>query len=216
MPALMPFSFHRALLLLYSKLYPTLYNSTDSAHQAPLSSTVSQSLLKFMSIESVMLSNHLILCCLLLLLLSIFPSTRVFSSESALRVRWPKYWSFSFSPFNEYSGLFSIRTDWFGLLAVQGTLKCLLQHLIIVIKTAGANTYKMFRKQPLTYIALFNPRNSPIRQGCLSTYDDIFIPILQIGKLWLTEIKQPGLSPVASKEKNKNLLMLTPMYQQLS
>ena len=87
--------------------------------QAPVSSTVSRSLLKFMSVESVMLSNHLILCCLLLLLLSIFPSTRVFSNESALRVRWPKYWSFSFSPSNEYSGLFSIRIDWFGLLAVQ-------------------------------------------------------------------------------------------------
>ena len=82
------------------------------------------------SIESVMPSNHLILCCLLLCLPSIFPSIRVFSNESALRIRWPKYWSFSFSisPSNEYSGLISFRIDWFDLLEVQGTLKSLLQH----------------------------------------------------------------------------------------
>ena len=101
-----------------------------AAHQAPLSSTISQSLLRCMSIESVMLSNHLILCCPLLLLPSIFPSIRVFSSELALHMRWPKQWSFSFSitPSNEYSGLISFRIDWFDLLAVQGTLKSLLQH----------------------------------------------------------------------------------------
>ena len=91
---------------------------------------VSWSLLKFMSVESVMLSNHLILCCPLLLLSSIFPSIRIFSSELVLLIRWPKYWSFSFSisPSNEYSGLISFRIDWFDLLAVQGTLKSLLQH----------------------------------------------------------------------------------------
>ena len=89
-----------------------------------------QSLLKFMSIKSVMPSNHLILCCPLLLLLSIFPSFRVFSKESVLRIKWPSYWSFSFSisPSNEYSGLISFRMDWLDLLAVQGTLKSLLQH----------------------------------------------------------------------------------------
>ena len=83
-----------------------------------------------MSIESVMPSNHLILCCPLLHLPSIFPSIRVFSNESALRIRWPKYWSFSFStsPYNEHSGLISFRMDWLDLLAVQGTLKSLLQH----------------------------------------------------------------------------------------
>ena len=83
-----------------------------------------------MSIKSVMPSNHLIPYCPLLLLPSIFPSIRVFSSESVLQIRWPKYWSFSFSisPSNEYSGLISFRPDWFGLLAVQGTLKSLLQH----------------------------------------------------------------------------------------
>ena len=90
----------------------------------------SQSLLKLMSIKLLMPSNHLILCCPLLLLPSIFPSIRVFSSESVLRIRWPKYWSFSFSisPSNEYVGLISFRIDWLDLLAVQGTVKSLLQH----------------------------------------------------------------------------------------
>ena len=101
-----------------------------SACQVPLYSTVSCGLLKFMSIESVMLSHHLILCCPLLLLSSIFPNIRVFSNESALHIRQPKYQSFSFSisPSNEYSGLISFRIDWFDLLAIQGTLKSLLQH----------------------------------------------------------------------------------------
>ena len=101
--------------------------SGTAAQQAPLSSTVSWILLKFMSIESVMLSSHLILCRPLLLLLSIFPSIRGFFSESALRIRWPNYWSFSTSPSNEYSGMISFRNDWFYLLADQGTLKSLLQ-----------------------------------------------------------------------------------------
>ena len=98
--------------------------------QASLSITSSQRLLKFMSVKLVIPSNHLIFCCHLLLLPSIFPSIRVFSSESVLPIRWPKYWSFSFSisPSNEYSGLMSLRIDWFDLLAVQGTLKSLLQH----------------------------------------------------------------------------------------
>ena len=101
-----------------------------AAHQASLSITNSQSLFELMSIESVRPSNHLILCCPLLLPPSIFPSIRVFSNESALRIRCPKYWSFSFniSPFHEYSGLVSFRMDWLDLLAVQGTLKSLLQH----------------------------------------------------------------------------------------
>ena len=101
-----------------------------AAHQASLSISNSQSLLKLMSIESVMPSNHLILCCPLLLLPSIFPSIRVFSHESVLPIRWPKYWSFSFSisPSKEYSGLVSFRMNWLDLLAVQGTLKSLLQH----------------------------------------------------------------------------------------
>ena len=101
-----------------------------AARQASLSITNSQSLLKLMSIESVMPSHHLILCHPLLLLPSIFSSMRVFSNKSALPIRWPEYWSWSFSinPSNECSGLISIRIDWFDLLAVQGTRKSLLQH----------------------------------------------------------------------------------------
>ena len=101
-----------------------------AAHRASLSITNSQSLLKLMSMELVMPSNHLILCCLLLLLPSTCPSIRVFSNKSALLIRWPKYWNFSFSisPSNEYSGLISFRMDRLELLAVQGTFKSLLQH----------------------------------------------------------------------------------------
>ena len=101
-----------------------------AARQASLSITNSRSLLKLMSIKSVMPASHLILYCPLLLLPSIFPSIRDFSSESVLGIRWPKYWSFSFSisPSNEYLGLLSFRTDWFDLLVVQRTLKSLLQH----------------------------------------------------------------------------------------
>ena len=101
-----------------------------AAYQASLSITNRQSLLKLMSIESVITSNHLILCHPLLLLPSIFPSIRIFSSESVLHIRWPKSWSLSFSisPSNEYSRLNSFRIDWFDLFAVQGTLKSLLRH----------------------------------------------------------------------------------------
>ena len=136
-----------------SQYFPTLKNSKNSSNpfptfctfscccsvtkscptvlcQAPLSSTISWSLLKFMSIESVMLLDHLILCCCLLLVPSIFPGIKVFSNELALQIRWPKDRSFRFStsPSNEYSGLISFRIDWFDPLAVQGTLKSLLQH----------------------------------------------------------------------------------------
>ena len=109
------------------QLFVTLWTV---ARQASLSFTISQSLLKLMCIKSVIISNHLILCHPLLLLPSIFPSIRVFSSESALPTKWPKYWSFTFSisVANEYSGLISFRIDWFDLLAVQGTLKSLLEH----------------------------------------------------------------------------------------
>ena len=95
-----------------------------------VSITNSWSLLKLMTFELVIPSNHLFLCCPLLLLPSVFPSIRVFSNESAVHIRWPKYWSFSFSisPSNEYSGLISFRIDWFDLLAIQGTLKSLFQH----------------------------------------------------------------------------------------
>ena len=116
------------MLLLFSQ--SVFVTPWTAACQASLSFTISQSLLKLMSIELVMPSNHLILCHPLLLPPSIFPSIRVFSNESALHVRWPKYRSFSFSisPSNECSGLISFRIDSFDLLAVQGTLKNLLQH----------------------------------------------------------------------------------------
>ena len=114
-------------LLSHVQLFVTPWTA---ACQASLSITNSQSLIKLISIKSVMPSNHLILCHPLLLLLSIFPSIRVFSNESVLRIRWPKYWSFSFSisPSNEYSGLISFTIDWLDLFAVQGTFKSLLQH----------------------------------------------------------------------------------------
>ena len=113
--------------------YSVVYDSETSwnaPRQASLSITNSRSLLKLMPIKLVMSSNHLIFCCPLLLLSSIYPSINVFSNESALHIRWPKYWKFSFSisPSNEYSGLIYFRIDWFDLLSVQGTLKSLLQH----------------------------------------------------------------------------------------
>ena len=119
--------FYSVQSLSYVQLFATPWTV---ACQASLSITTSHSLLKLMSIESVMPSNHLILCCPLLLLPSIFLSIRVFSDELALCVRWPKCWSFGIcnSPSNEYSGLISFKIDWFYLLAVQGTLKSLLQH----------------------------------------------------------------------------------------
>ena len=109
---------------------PTLCDPMNCNMPGPPSITNSRSPPKPMSIKSVMPSNYLILCCPLLLLPSIFPSIRVFSNESALHIRWPKYWSFSFSisPSNEHPGLISFRMDWLDLLAVQGTLKSLLQH----------------------------------------------------------------------------------------
>ena len=113
-----------------TQLCLTFVTSWTAARQASLSITNSRSLLKRMSFESVMPSNHLIVYCPLLLPPSIFPSIRVFSNKSVLHIRWPNYWSFSFSisPFNEYSGLTSFRMDWLGLLAVQRTIKRLLQH----------------------------------------------------------------------------------------
>ena len=120
-----------------------------AARQASLPFTVSWSLLKLISIESVMLSNHLILCCPLLLLPSIFPRIRVFSNESALRIKWPKDWNFSFSISlsNEYSGLISFRIDWFDLLAVQGILKSLLQYHDWKASVLRCSAFFMTRKK---------------------------------------------------------------------
>ena len=123
-----------------AKSCPTLCDPWTAAHQASLSIINSWSLPELMSIDLVMTSNHLILCHPLLLLPSIFPSIRVFSNESALRIRWPKYWSFSFniSPSKEHPGLISFRMDWLDLLAVQGTLKSLLQYHISKHQFFGA------------------------------------------------------------------------------
>ena len=120
---------HCTLLLFISKVRSNSATTWPAAHQASLSFTISQSLLKLMSIELMMPSNHLILCHPLLLLPPIFPNSNVFSNESALHIRWPKYWRFSFSvsPSNEYSGLISFKIDCFDVLAIQGTSKCLPQ-----------------------------------------------------------------------------------------
>ena len=128
----MTFSLHGSFLVVVQFLncIQLFVTQWTTACQASLSFTIFQSLLKLMSVESMTPSNHLIICHSLLLLPSIFPSIRVFSNESALHIRWPKYWSFSFSinPFNDYSGLISFRIDLLDLLAVQGTLKSLLPY----------------------------------------------------------------------------------------
>ena len=131
-----------------------------AARQVPLLSTISQSLLKFMFIKLVMLSNDLILCHPLLLLPSIFPSIRVFSNELALHIRRPKYWSFIFSinPSSEYSGLISFRTDWFGLHAVQGTLKSLPQHHNSKASILQCSAFFMVQLSHL-YMTGFLPKN---------------------------------------------------------
>ena len=130
------------LLLSRVRLFVTPWTA---ARQASLSFTISHSLLKLMSIESVMPPSHLILCHPLLLLPSIFPSIKVFSNELALCISWSTYWSFSFStsPSNEYSGLISFTIDWFGLLSVQGTLKSLLQHHILKVSIFQCSAFFM-------------------------------------------------------------------------
>ena len=143
------------------------------ACQAHLSFSISKSLLKFMSIESVMLPNHLILCCPLLLLPSIFPSIRAFSNESAVNFKWSKYWNFSISSSNEYSRLISFRIDWFDLLAVQGTLKNLLQHhnskvsvfqhsaffIVLTIPTFVSNVMPLLFNMVSRFVIAFFPRS---------------------------------------------------------
>jgi len=149
-PKLLPLSLKKTHIIaqLLSCIWPfvTLWTA---AYQPSLSFTISQSLFKLMPIESVVPSKHLIFCHSLLLLPSIFPSIRVFSNESTLPIQWPKYWSFSISLSNEYSGLISFRMDWFDVLAVPGTFKSLLQHhnskASILLHSA------FFRVQPFYY-----------------------------------------------------------------
>ena len=146
--------FSSVQLLSHVRLFATPWTAV---HQASLSITNSRSSLRLMSIESMMPSNHLILCRPLLLSPSMFPSIRVFSNESALHRRWPKYWSFSFniSPSNEYSGLISFRMNWLDLLAVQGTLKSLLQHHSSKASILWSSAFFIFLYQYIYNILIF-------------------------------------------------------------
>ena len=132
----------RAIVVVQSQSRVQLFVAPWTATlQASISFTISWCLLKLMSIEWVMPSNHLILCRPLLFLPSVFPNITVFSNELTLHIRWPKYWSFSISPSNEYSGLISFRIDWFDLLASQGTLKSLLQHRSLKASVLQCSTF---------------------------------------------------------------------------
>ena len=155
------------------------------AHQASLFFTTYQSFLKFMSIESVMPANHLIFCGPLLLLPSIFPSIRVFSNDSALRIRWPKCWSFSFSisPSNEYSRLISFTMDWFDLLAAQGALKSLLQHHSSKGSVLWHSAFFMvqlshdyWKNHSFEYMDLYWPSNLSLLFNTLSSFAIAFLP----------------------------------------
>ena len=140
----------------------------SAAHQASLSITNSKSILKLMSIESVIPSNHLFLCCPLHLLPSIFPRIGVFSNESVLHIRWPNYWSFRFSinPSNEYSGLISFKMDWLDLLAVQGTLKSLLQHHSSKASVLHLSAFFIVELSHL-YMTTGEGNGTPLQYSCL-------------------------------------------------
>ena len=189
-----------------------------AARQASLSITNSQSLLKRMSIESVMPSNHLILCHPLLLLPSVFLSIRVSSNESVLCIRWPKYWSFSFSisPSDEYSGLISFRIDWLDLLAVQGTHKCLLQHhslkasilqcsvffivqlshpYVITRKTTAltkgtfvGKVMSLFSNMLSRFVIAFLPRSKRVLLSCLQSPSAVIVEPLKIKSLSVSTV----------------------------
>ena len=204
------------------------------AWQASLSIVSSQSLLKLMSIESVMPSNHLILCHPLLLPPSIFPSIRVFSSGSVLHIRWPKYWSFSFSisPSNEYSGRISFRVDWLDLLAVQGTLKSLLQHysskasilrcstfFIVQLSHPYMTTGKTIALNRWTFVGkvmslLFNKLSSLVRTF-LPRSKHLLIPWLQPSSAVILEppkIKSVTVSTVSPSISHEVLYKSTLVY----
>ena len=149
-----------------------------TARQASLSFNISQSLLKLTSIESVIPSNNLILCCPLLLLPSIIPSVRVSSNEFTLHIRWPKYWSFNISPFSEYSGLVSFRIDWFDLLAVQGTLslKPSIRHYLAFIMVQLSHLYMTTGKTIALTIGTFVEKMMPLFFNMLSMFVITFLP----------------------------------------
>ena len=182
------------MLLVVQLLSPVLLfvTSWTAACQVPLFSTISRSLLRLMSIRSVMPSNYLILCGPFLLLPTIFPSIRVFSNESALHIRWPKYWSFSFSISlsNELSGLISFRIDWFDLLAVQGALKSLLQHHNLKASTRQRSAFFMVQ---LSYLYMTTGKTTALNIwtfvgkvmsllfNMLSRFVIAFLPIVPTG-----------------------------------
>ena len=165
-----------------------------AAHQASLSITNSRTLLKFMSTELVMPSSHLILCRPFLLLPSIFPSIRVFSNESVLHIRWPKYWSFSFSisPSNEYSGLISFRMDWLDLLAVQGTLKSLLQHHS---SKASVLQRSAFFTVQLSHLYMITGKNKPLTRQTF------------VSKVMSLLLNMPSRLVIAFLPRSKHLLI---------
>ena len=172
-----------------------------AAHQVSLSITNSRSLLKLMPIVSVMSSNHLILCCPLLLLSTVFPSIRVFSNELVLRIRWPKYWSFSFSISlsNEYSGLISFRTDWFDLLAVQGTFKCLLQHYISKASILRCSPFFIYIYRYI-YLQLSHPYTTTGKTIALTRQTSV-------GKVMSLLFKMQSKLDIAFLSRSKNLLI---------
>ena len=165
-----------------------------AACQVSLSFTISWSLLKFMSIELVMSPNHFILCHLLLFLPSIFPSIRVFSNEVALRIRWPKYWSFSFSisSSNDYSGLISFRIDWFDRLAVWGTLKSLLQH--------NSSKASVLQRPPLFMAQLLHPYMTTGKSKALTRWTSV-------GKIMSLLFNLLSTFVIAFLPRNKHLLI---------
>ena len=204
-------------LLSHVQLFTSLW---PAAHQPPLSFTVSKNLLRFMFIESVMLSYHLIPCCPLLLLSSIFPSIRVFS-KSALPIKWPKYWSFSFSInlSNEYSGLISFRIDWLDLLAVQGNFKNLLQHHS---SKASVLQYSAFFVVQLSHLYMTTGKTTALTMqifvskvmfllfNILSRFVIAFLPRSKCLLIsWLQSPSAVILSPI---KENLLLLLLFPLF----
>ena len=178
------------------------------AYQTSLSIANSQHLLKLISIELVMPSNHLILCHLLLLLPSIFPSIRVFSNESVLCIRWPKYWIFSFniSPSNEYSGLISFRMDWLDLLAIQGTLKSLLQH-------HSSNTSVQYTVQIHSSNISDTEKNRPNsgEVNGASAHTDSLFPASPTSTSNLLELGSPPLRQLTQRESESHSVMSDPL-----
>ena len=169
----------------------------DCSHQASLSFTISQSLLKLMFIKSMVPSNHFILSHPLLFLPSIFPSIRVFSNESTLRMRWPKYWSFSFSinPSNEFSGLISFRINWFDLLVVQGTLRSFLQHRSLKASVLWCSVFLMVQ----------------ISHPYMTTGKTIALTIQTfVSKVMSLLFNTPSRFAIAFLQRSKSLLILWP------